>query len=160
MHYFWAILDLRWSDTRTPSENPWLLASPDWLCFRPLLRCLNLHASSFNGLCWILHLSEKFTWPNLRLGVTQLTTWTAPWLQEPHRGPPLLTLPPVSLTAVNNSKFNPIMFSLAGIFENIVCINNWGETVYLTPNTQRLLWRTSKKTPCKKLCKNCNITTF
>ena len=114
--FFWAILDLRWSDTRTPSENPWLLASPDWVYFRPLLRCLNLHASSFNGLCWLLHLSEKLTWPNLRLGVTQLTTWTAPWLQEPHRGPPLLTLPPVSLTAVNNSKFNPIMFSLAGIF--------------------------------------------
>ena len=116
MHYFWAILDLRWSDTRTPSENPWLRASPDWLCFRHLLRCLNLHASCFNGLCWLLHLSEKFTWPNLRLGVTQLTTWTAPWLQEPHRGPPLLTLPPVSLTAVNNSKFNPIIFSLAGVF--------------------------------------------
>ena len=110
--FFRAILDLRWSDTRTLSKKNlgccWALTD--------FVSSPRFDASNFNRWCWLLHLSEKLSWPNLRLGVTQLTTWTAPWLQEPHRGPPLLTLPPVSLTAVNNSKFNPIIFSLAGVF--------------------------------------------
>ena len=43
-----------------------------------------------------------------------------------------------------------LSFIINTYFDNFVSINDWEEPIYLNPNTQKILLKTSKKTPCSK----------